>query len=359
MAEASEVRQESSVQTPYYDPWRLIKIGFSLLFCLATISSVVYYLLGYYYHTYWPFIDCVFMVVITLSTIGYGDWLQLRGKTIAEIYTMFLALAGIGVPAFIISTMTALIVEGVAGDTVRRRRMNKDIGKLQGHVIVCGAGATGEHCIEELLKMGRALVVIDRNVERLKLLQHTFGEFLYIVGAADRDDVLQQAGIARASGLIACLTEDKDNLFITLSARVLNPDLRIVSKGIDDHVRKKVVIAGASAVVSPTAIGGLRVVSELLRPATTSFLDSMLRERTAVRFGELEVGKNSRLRGRTLATAELRQLADVLVVAARHPGVENFIYNPKAEFLLEADCCVVVLGPVSEVEKLRPIFAGE
>jgi voltage-gated potassium channel len=341
-----------------YDPWRFLKIGLVALLAIGAVSTLVYYLLGIYYGTHWPLLECVFMVVITLSTIGYGDWLQIQGKQLAEIYTMFLVIVGMGVPAFIIAMMIALIVEGVLGDTVRRRRMEQEIAKLSGHIIVCGAGGIGEHCIQELLKLGRKIVVIDRDVERLKGLQERLGAFPYLVGTADHDDMLKAAGILRAEGLIACLKDDKDNLFITLSAKLLNPELKVASKSVDDEVRKKMLIAGANAVISPTAIGGLRMVSELIRPATVSFLDSMMRERTAVRFGELAVGRSSRLLGRTLAQADLRSLADVLVVAARHPGVENFIYNPKADFLMEADCVIVVLGPVQEIDRLRPLFDG-
>ena len=344
-----------------YDPWFLFKWGIALLFALFVVSTIVYYLLGIYYHkadpdVNWSLMDCVFMVSITLSTIGYGDWLGIHRKTLAELYTMFLALAGIGVPAFLISTFTALIVEGVIGDTVRRRRMQQEISGLKGHIIVCGAGATGMHCIDELLRIGRKFVVVDTNEQQLKLLVETLGQFPYIVGSGDRDEVLLQAGIERAEGMLVCLREDKDNLFITLTARVLNPDIRIASKGVDDHVRKKMVIAGANAIVNPTAIGGLRLVSELIRPATVGFLDSMMREKTATRFSELVVSKGSTLAGKSLAEADLRHRADVLIVAARHPGVETFIYNPKADFLLEANCVVVVLGPSPEIEKLRPVF---
>lgn len=338
-----------------YDPWRFVKIGSLLLLNLAVISTLIYYLLGLYYHAHWKMFDCLFMVVITLTTVGYDDWLQVRRFDGAYVFTMFLALAGVGVPAFVISTVTALVVEGVVGDTFRRKRMLQEINALKDHVIVCGAGGTGEHCIMELLRTGKKVVVIDKDAQRLKELQH-LGEFPYIVGRADTDEMLIAAGVQRAAGLLSCLVEDKDNLFITLSARLLNPDIRIGCKGVDDHVRKKMVTAGANSVVSPTAIGGLRLVSELLRPATTSFLDGMLRERSAVRFGELVVNKECRIAGKTLSSADLRTLADVLVVAARHPGVENFIYNPKADFMLEPGCVVVVLGPVNEIEKLRPVF---
>ena len=339
----------------HYDPWRFVKIGIVILFNVAIVSTLIYYVLGIAYGRNWRLIDCLFMVVITLTTVGYDDVLHVADCLPAYIFTMGLAMAGIGVPAFVISSVTALVVEGVVSDAVRRRRMQKEIAKLSGHVVVCGAGATGEHCILELLRTGQQVVVIDGDEARLKALQSE-GVFCYVVGDADRDEVLLQAGIERARGLLACLPEDKDNLFITLSARVLNPDLRIASKGVDAHVRKKMVIAGANAVVSPTAIGGLRLVSELLRPATVSFLDGMLRERSAVRFGELALTKESSLSGRTLASCDLRTIADVLVVAARHPGVESFIYNPKADFLLEPGCVVVVLGPVAEIEKLRPLF---
>jgi voltage-gated potassium channel len=341
-----------------FDPWRFFKIGGLVLLTLAIVSTVVYYFLGKYYGRDWHLLECLFMVIITLSTIGYGDWLHIQGLALAEVYTMFLALAGVGVPAFIISNITALIVEGTVGDTFRRRRMQQEIAQMNGHVIVCGAGGTGEHCIEELLKLKRTFVVIDRDEERLKDLQHGLGAFTYVVGRAEVDEVLQEAGISRATGLLCCLSDDKDNLFITISARVLNPELRIATKGVDDHVRRKMAIAGANSVVSPTAIGGLRLVSELLRPATVSFLDTMLREKTSVRFDELVVQRGSQVAGKTLAGIDLRRIADVLIVAARHPGVENFIYNPKSDFVLEADCVVVVLGQVAEVEKLRPLFNG-
>src|SRR2546429_575869 len=130
-----------------YDPWRFLKIGLMLLVAVFIVSSVVYYLLGFYYATHWSVMDCVFMVAITISTIGYGDWLDLRGKTLAELFTILLAFVGIGMPAFIISTVTALIVDGTLGDTVRRKRMQQEIALLHGHTIVCGAGCVGEHCI--------------------------------------------------------------------------------------------------------------------------------------------------------------------------------------------------------------------
>ena len=237
--------------------------------------------------------------------------------------------------------------------------MQEEILKMKNHAVVCGGGNIGEHCIDELLKLRRKIVVIDRNEERLKFLQETIGYFPYLIGDADHDDILKKAGVMRAEGLICCLADDKDNVFVALSARLLNPNLRIVSKGVDDHVRKKMLMAGTNAVVNPTAIGGLRLVSELVRPVTVGFLDSMLRERTAIRFEELDVDTGSSLADSTLGAANLNQKADIQVVAIRPPKGEGFVYNPKENFILQAGCAVVVLGFISEIEKLRPLFIGQ
>lgn len=342
---------------PYrYDPWRLLKIGLIILTATFVVSTGIYYLLGMYYGENWKLIDCVFMVSITLSTIGYGDWLNLHAKPLAMLFTMVLAGIGVGIPAFLISTVTAMFVDGTVSDTVRRKRMQQEIAKLKGHDIVCGAGEIGEHCIDELLKLGRKVVAVDRDAARLKALQQQLGDFLYVVGNADEDNTLLDAGIRNAGFLVACITDDKDNLFITLSAKVLNPDIRIASKGIDEHVRKKMLIAGAAAVVSPTVIGGLRLVSELIRPVTTTFLDGMLRDKAGVRFGELTVGNGSKLAGRRLAQAGIREHADVLVVAAREPNADQFTYNPKGTYELRAGSTLVLLGASAEIERLKPLF---
>jgi voltage-gated potassium channel len=306
----------------------------------------------------WTLRQCLFMVVITMSTIGYGDWLHLEGNNfvLAEYFTMLLAMIGIAVPAFVISNMTALIVEGVLGDSVRRKRMLRNIEKLSGHFIVCGAGETGEHCILELLKTGRPFVVIDSDAARLQELRQKLGDFLFVLGNAGHDATLMAAHIERAAGLAACLPDDRDNLFVTLSAHVLKPSLRIISRGSDEAVKAKLQIAGASAVVSPSTIGGLRMVSEMVRPATVSFLDGMLRGREGVRFDEMHVAAGSRVAGKSLAEARLRETGDVLVVAARAESVKEFEYNPTATYVLQPGATVIVLGAAEEIAKVRPLF---
>ncbi|MCZ7646964.1 MAG: potassium channel family protein [Planctomycetota bacterium] len=348
-----------------YDPIRWLVGGAIALVGITVISTFVYWGLGHYYdRPDWTFNKCLFMVVITLSTIGYGDILELEhGPAVALYFTMVLAMVGVGVPAFVLSNILALIVEGLFSDILRRRRMEKRMAKLAGHIIVCGAGITGLHAIDELLKTKRPFVAIDRDPEALARATEELGEFLYLADDADNDDTLKKAGIDRASGLIACLSDDKENLFLVLSARRLNPKLRIVSKVVDVFAAAKLRAAGADRVINPTEIGGMRLVSELVRPTAVGFLDRMLRDRAGdYRFEELTVQAGSAMENLTLATSGLHK-EGILVVAALPQGQEHLSYNPTAEFKLDLGCTIVVLGPSENLGALRQRFlspgAGE
>ncbi len=341
-----------------YNPIRWFRYGAVVLGAVVVLSTLCYYLLGIYYgRPDWTLKDCLFMVVITLTTIGYGDWLSLRGLALAEFYTMGLAVVGVSVPAFVITNLTGLIVEGMFSHAMRRKKMDKQIAQLQGHVIICGLGNTGLNCLNELLLTQRSCVVVDRDPEVLAAAAREHGEFLSVTGSADADAVLLAAGIDRAFGLITCLPEDKDNLFVTLSARALNPKLRIVSKVEDTAACGKMLTAGADATVNPDSIGGLRMVSELVRPSVVTFLDTMLRDRAGnYRFEELKVEVGSPAAGQTLGALGLRGRADVMVVALRPPAVERFLYNPQDDTPLAPGAVLVLLGQVGEIGKVAPLF---
>ena len=354
----SEARPEAPYESRF-DPFRFLKWGGIALGLLTLISTLIFWALGRYYGRHdWSLMNCLFMVVITLTTIGYGDWLEIRNLYMAEIFTLFLAMIGIAVPAFLVSNITALIVEGLFSERFRRRRMEKRIAQLSDHIIVCGVGTTGLHVVTELIWTGRQVVAIDRDQDKLQRLCNDLGEFPYVVGPAESDETLREAGIERAAGLIACLTDDRDNVFVTLTARSLNRQLRIISKVLDDTARRKMVIAGANQTVNPTAVGGLRLVSEMVRPTAVTFLDSMMRDRqSSHRFEEVVVEPNSELSGKTLAQANLRTRGkSSLVVAAKKPGEKAFIYNPTADLLLEPGLIMVFLASVAEFDQMRPLF---
>jgi len=274
--------------------------------------------------------------------------------------TVFTILTGIGAFAYFQSVLTATIVEGVVGQAWRRRSMDHKIAKLSDHYVVAGVGSTGRHVIEELAATSRRYVVIDRSVENLERANNELaaGQMLFVCGNATEDHTLIAAGVARAAGVIAALTDDRDNLYVTLSARTLNARARIVSKVIEPEAVGKMIRAGANATVSPNTIGGRRLAAEMLRPEVVEFLDTMMRDREQpFRFEDVPVPEESPVAGKTLGSLAIRKVSNVLVVAVRDRD-RRFIYNPGPDHVITAGTVLVVLGDAREAVKLGELLAG-
>jgi voltage-gated potassium channel len=300
-------------------------------------------------------LDSVYMTVITISTIGYGEAVDMAAHPAARVFTIFYIIICLGTIAYAVSSITAFVVEGELKNILGRRKMEKEIARLQDHYIVCGADETAQSVIKELVATQKKFVVVDPAKEKLDKLA-ALGAAIHIHGDAADDAVLEKAGIERAKGLVACLPTDEANLFVTISARSLNPNLRIVAKGIDVNSHKKMIKAGADSVISPTHIGGMRMVSEMIRPATTTFLDMMLRERERVlRFDEVTVGPCSALAGKTIEESKLEEKTGALLVALRRGGAKEFDFNPaKTTKLAEKDVLVFIASPemIQGLEKI-------
>jgi voltage-gated potassium channel len=311
----------------------------------------------------WAWGDCFYFTVITLSTVGYGETLEgMNEHGYARLWTVGLIVLGSGTLLYFVSTLTAFIVEGDIRDAFRRNRMKQEIARLDGHYIVCGAGTTGIHVIEEFLQCQVAFVVVDRSRHRLTELQERFERpdrrFLYVVGDGTDDHVLEEAGVERCRGIVAALSEDKDNLFVTVSASALNPKARIIAKCVDVSVRPKLLRAGARAVVSPTQIGGLRLASEAIRPTVVEFLDLMLRDPNQnLRIEEVTIPPESSLVGLPIRDTNIRQRTKGLIIAVRFAD-GRFAYNPEPGLVLEKSSTLVVLAEVSEMKKLRDGLAS-
>lgn len=334
---------------------RRLVIALLVLVTLVAAGAIGFYILG---SGRWRFDECVYMTVITLSTVGFGELSQMHEVPGARPLTIALIVSGVGALAYVQGNLTALLVEGVIGQVLRRNRMRKAIAKIARHVVVAGAGSTGKHVIEELVATGTPFVVIDRDLHHLERLSADVaeGRMLYVHGDATDDHTLVDAGIERAMGVVAALTHDKDNLFVTLSARSLNASARIVSKIVEDRADAKMLKAGATSVVNPAQIGGRRMASELVRPEVNEFLDQMLRDKTKnLRIEECVVPSSSCYVGVSLKDSPIRRETKLLVIAVRHKD-RTFVYNPDPDHLIDGGTTLIVMGDNESVTKLRKIL---
>lgn len=334
-----------------------ILYALALLITVIVLGGVGYHLLG---RGMWSLGDSIYFAIITVSTVGYGELQDLETVHGARALTVTLILLGSASLVFFQSNLTATLVEGALGQAFRRKRMNKQINALHGHTVICGLGSTGKYVVEELWAIKRPFVAVDVNLDHLERVSRELcdGKMLFVHGDAIEDHVLIEAGIKQAAGVVAALTSDRENLYVTLSARSLNPDARIVAKVVEAEADKKMRIAGASATVSPNIIGGRRLASEVVRPAVVLFLDKMMGDREKnLRFEEITIPKGSAFVGKQLRMVPFRKEANVLVVAVRNPAGE-FLYNPGPEYVLCDDEVLILIGGVDGVKRLKEMMEG-
>lgn len=306
---------------------------------------------GYHFIEGWSFFDSLYMTVITLATIGYGETHPLT--TQGRIFTIFLIFSGIGIIGYGLSVIASFVIEGELAGMIGRRRMQNNIEKLSNHYILCGAGETGRCIAQEFAKTKTPFVVIDVNPHKIENISSLNAPF--IVGDATKDAVLISAGIKRAQGLVSSLHSDKDNVFVVLTARGLNKDLRIVSRVVEHESEHKLRIAGADTVVSPNAIGGLRMASVMIRPTVVGFLDLMMREQNTIRIEEVKLIKNSSILGKTLKSSDVGHKTGLIVIAIKRVKSDKYIYNPKPDTAFEPEDTLVVMGDVNQVQSLKKL----
>lgn len=291
-------------------------------------------------------LDAIYMTVITLTTVGYGEVIPLDGHAGGRIFTIALLVLGAGIFVYFFSSLTAFLVDGNLDRILWRRRMRRALNVLDKHYIICGGGRTGRHMIRELLETERPFVLVDIDEAGARALAEEFKrDFPIVIGDATDDDVLRQAGIERAIGLCVSTSVDKDNLLVTMTARMIRPDLRIVARCAELRSVQKLQRAGADAVVSPYVIGGLRLVSELVRPDAVSFLDTMLRDKEKrLRIEEVALREGSAAIGRTLGALRRDPIAGLLIIAVRETRSDRWTFNPPDELRLEPGLALVFMS---------------
>jgi len=313
---------------------------FLILLILLSIGT-----LGYNIIEKRSILDSLYVTVVTLATVGYGDITP--ATPAGKIFTIFLILFGMSVLLYTVSTITSFFIEGELKQLFRRKKMQNKISLLKNHYIVCGAGRTGNHIIAELKKTKRDFVIIEKSNDTIQ----QFEDCLYLVGDASDDNILKAAKIDTAAGLFATLPTDEENLFLIITAGELNSNMKIISKAVKDTSVKKLISAGASSVVQPNLIGGMRMASEMIRPHVTSFLDKMLKEGK----GDLRVDE---------AVVRISTIKKINDINFKESGAlplaivtqNGYVFNPDGNTGLKEGDKIIVMGNTSQVSRLKEML---
>jgi len=223
--------------------------------------------------------------------------------------------------------------------------------------ILCGAGDTGTTVIEEFVRAKKDLVVIENNQELVEELGNTFPEVYFLNGDATKDEILQDANIQKAGGLITSLSIDADNLFVVVSAKSINPDMIIISRSVDSHTESKLYKAGASYVISPNMVEGMRMAAVMLRPNVVSFLDVMIQsDEFSYRLEEITIPKGAGISGKTLKQAEIPQKTGLIIIAVKTTTDSKMLFNPSSSTTLHDNDKLIVLGDPEKIDKLYALL---
>ncbi|MEN7549537.1 potassium channel protein [Rapidithrix thailandica] len=298
-------------------------------------------------YTFW---DAFYMTVITISTVGMNELNRVgpEGRIFISIYIIF----NFSVFAYFASVVTKYIFEGELRSVFQTYITNRGAYKMKDHTIVCGFGKNGSKTCEQLLRNQVPFTIIERDIEKVYLKYGEVSNVFYIEGDATSDEVLIEAGIQRAKTIITALPKDADNVFVTLTARELNPDIQIVARATEETAVNKLFRAGAHHVVQPDAIGGLHMANLVTRPEVVEFLEMLNGvDKTRLRLEELRFNElKQELRNKSLRELDIRSRTGVNVVGIKHSR-DGFIINPKADTMFTEGDVLIVLGREDQINK--------
>lgn len=292
-------------------------------------------------------IDAIYMTVITISTVGYGEVVPLDSA--GRALTIVIILVGVLSVSFAAVSAAEFVLEGHLRRAIEGRRMTKSIDQLAGHVIVCGYGRVGVHVVAELQSSSAEVVVIDSDPEKVERLAAQ--QIRHVVGDASEEQVLAAAGLERASAVVAAVNGDADNVLITLTAKGIRPDVTVIARAKLDENERKLKRAGADRVVAPTTIGGIRIAHVLTRPTVADFLDRMAGGAVDVLLEEIPIREGADLAGVLLRDAQIRERFGGTVVAVSGSG--GLVPSPAADTMLAPGDVLLVLGPEDAMHLMR------
>jgi voltage-gated potassium channel len=308
--------------------------------------------IGYMAIEHWSFFDSLYMTVITLTTVGYREVHPLSDE--GTIFTIFLIVGGVGTVFYALSTGARVILEGELQQIFGRKRLEKKIKDLKSHYIICGYGRMGRIICRELTERNISFAVIEKSPSLPPP-----DDVLIYEGDATKDDVLKALGIERAKGLISVLPTDAENLYVVLSARVLNPRLQIVARAGEEGSEEKLLRAGADRVVSPYHIGGLRIAHTVLKPAVVDFIEFATKSGNIdLQMEEIGINEKSELVGLTLHECGIGRDLGVIIVAIKHPTGE-MKFNPTFRSTIQAGDTLIAIGETAKLKSVEDIAAGK
>ncbi|MBN1597953.1 MAG: potassium channel protein [Bacteroidales bacterium] len=328
-------------------------IALSLLFSIIAIGVI-----GFMVIEGFTFTDAFFMTIITIATVGFREVHPL--SPLGMYFTAFLIVFSFGIFAYAVTTFTRYVVDGAIGHYYKSRKVRTKIQKLKDHVIVCGYGRNGRQAVQELLNHDASIVIIEREEESMgQIIENS--KLLYLHGDATRDDVLGTCRIDKAKALITTLPVDADNLFVVLTAREMNPHLKIITRASDEHSDAKLKRAGATNVIMPDRIGGQRMAKLVAQPDVVEFLDFlMLQSLENVALEEIDcINLHSCFEGKSIRELDIRNESGANIIGLKRSD-NSFTINPLPEVLLSSTDKIFALGTKNQITRLKKtITEGE
>jgi voltage-gated potassium channel len=330
-----------------------VKIG--LIFITAFVAITVAGTVGFMLIEGWGLLDSLYMTVTTIFTVGFGEVYPLSRW--GQVFTLLLIIGGVGTILYGIGRMVEFVIGGQLTGVFRRRAVRRQVDRLQGHIIICGYGRVGGAVAQHFAAHKAPFVIVDNDPERVG--QADADGFLSVRGDATADEVLHVVGVDRAKGLVAALGSDAANIFLTLSARVLNPKLLIVARAASDDIVNKLERAGADHVVSPYGIGGKRMATLVLKPLVSDYLEVVTGGgELEFRVEELELAGDCAAIGHSIAELEVRTRTGATILAVRRASTGIFDTNPAPGSVLDPGDMVVAIGTPTQITRLEELMVA-
>jgi voltage-gated potassium channel len=319
----------------------------------AVLAAVAIGTLGFHLLEGWSLSDSLYATLQTVTTVGYGD---VTPKTTAgRIFASIYMFVGVGTVLYVLTSTAQTIVQSERLAAFGERRRQREMSKLHDHFIICGAGRVGSRIISAMESARVHFIAIESDAPRVaELIERNIH---VLVRDATLEETLRDAGVERARGLVTCLPDDADNVYVVLIARGLNPNLHIVARAVEEQAEEKLIHAGANRVVAPTIIGSHRMAQALMKPAVADFMDSIAAENLDLGFEQLEIAPGSVYAGRKLRFTNIRSELDVVIVAMQHRGGE-MIFNPPGDAIIQSGDLLIAIGKAESLAELTALAKG-